>query len=65
MATVNVNPKASIDRALTRLIRIMTREGTLKEVRKRRFFEKKSRRKYKHMRRVKYNQRQRSIDEAY
>ena len=46
--------KIPLDRALKILIRKIDKEGVLKEVRKRRFFEKKSSKQYKKNKKAKY-----------
>ena len=60
MAVVKLRRGASVEGALFRLRKQIDREGTLKEARRRRFYEKPSRAKYRKMRRAKYNQRMRS-----
>ena len=63
MATVKLRKGASIEAAIQRLRRQVDREGTLKKVREKRFYDKPSRKKYRKNRRAKYNQRMKSIDQ--
>ena len=63
MPAVKVFKGSSIDIALQRLRKAVDREGTLKKLKEKRFYEKPSRKKYRHQRRVRYNQRIRSIEE--
>ncbi len=62
MATVKLRKGSSIEAAIQRLRRQVDREGTLKTARAKRFYEKPSRKKYRKMRRAKFNQRARSIE---
>ena len=63
MAEVKLRKGQSIEAGIQRLRKLLDREGTLKKVREKRFYEKPSRKKYRHMRKAKYNQRMRSKDE--
>lgn len=60
MAVVKLRKGASVEGALFRLRKQVDREGILKTVRAKRFYEKPSRSKYRKTRRAKYNQRMRS-----
>ena len=63
MSVVKLYKGGSIDAALMRLRKAVDREGTLKRLKEKRFYEKPSRKKYRHQRRVRYNQRMKSIEE--
>ena len=63
MSVIKVYKGGSIDAALVRLRKAVDREGTLKKLKEKRFYEKPSRKKYRHNRRAKYNQRMRSIEQ--
>ena len=63
MATIKVGRGENIDRALRRLKKKVDREGILKEARNRRSYEKPSRKKYRKMRRAKFNARMSSWEE--
>jgi small subunit ribosomal protein S21 len=63
MSQVNLHKGETVDKALKRLRKLTTREGTLKTARDKRFFKKPSKVRYENDRRNKYNQRVRSRDE--
>ena len=63
MSEIKLKPGETVEKALRKLKKRMDREGTLKEARNRRHYEKPSRKRYGEMRRKKYNQRMRSIEE--
>ena len=63
MSQVNLHEGETVDKALKRLRKLTTREGTLKTARDKRFFKKPSKVRYENDRRNKYNQRMRSRDE--
>lgn len=52
MSEVHVGKGGSVDKALQKLKKQMMREGTIKEVRDRRFYEKPSAKKYKQKKRA-------------
>ena len=62
MATVKLRKGASIESAIQRLRRQVDREGTLKKVKSQRFYEKPSRKRYRKLRRAKFNQRAKDIE---
>ena len=63
MTEIKLKPGETIEKALRKLKKRLDREGTLKEARNRRHYEKPSRKRYREARRTKYNQRMRSIEE--
>ena len=63
MSEVKLNKGDSVDKALKKLRKKMTRENTMDETRKRRFFEKPTRKRYKEKRRAKYIQKIKSKEE--
>jgi len=63
MSEVKIKRGEPVEKALRKLKKQIDREGTLKEVRARKYYEKPSRKRYRENRRVKYNQRNRSIEE--
>ena len=63
MSEIKLKPGETVEKALRKLKKRMDREGTLKEARNRRHYEKPSRIRYREMRRKKYNQMMRSIEE--
>lgn len=64
MTEVKLKKGESVDKALRKLKKKMLKEDVLGEFRKRKSYEKPSKKNYKEMRRKKYNQRNRSIEEA-
>ena len=62
---VTLRKGASVEGALFRLRKQVDREGILKTVKTKRFYEKPSRTKYRKIRRAKYNQRIRSKLDQY
>lgn len=64
MTEVKLKKGESVDKALRKLKKKMLKEDVLGESRKRKSYEKPSKKNYKEMRRKKYNQRNRSIEEA-
>ena len=65
MSEVKLRRGQSVEPALQRLRKLVDREGTIKKIREKRFFEKPSRKKYRTSRRAKYNQRMRSKEDHY
>jgi small subunit ribosomal protein S21 len=63
MTEIKLKPGETIEKALRKLKKRLDREGTLKEARNGRYYEKPSRKRYREARRTKYNQRMRSIEE--
>ena len=62
---VTLRKGASVDSALFRLRKQVDREGILRTLKAKRFYEKPSRTKYRKIRRAKYNQRVRSKLDQY
>jgi ribosomal protein S21 len=65
MSEVKLRKGQSIEAGIQRLRKLVDREGTLKKQKEKRFFEKPSRKKYRHQRKAKYIQRLRSKDEQW
>jgi len=63
MSEVRLKKGETVEKALRKLKKQIDREGTLKEIRNKRYYEKPSRKRYRQSRRAKYNQRIRSIEE--
>jgi small subunit ribosomal protein S21 len=63
MSEVRLKKGETVEKALRKLKKQIDREGTLKTIRNKRHYEKPSRKRYREKRRVKYNQRIRSIEE--
>ena len=65
MAEVKLRRGQSVEVGIQRLRKMLDREGTLKKVKEKRFYEKPSRKKYRQQRKAKYIQRLRSKDEQW
>lgn len=65
MATVRLRKGQSVEAGIQRLRKLLDREGTLKKLKEKRFFEKPSRKKYRQQRKAKYVQRLRSKEEEW
>ena len=65
MAEVKLRKGQSVEVGIQKLRKLLDREGTLKKVKEKRFYEKPSRKKYLQQRKAKYIQRLRSKDEQW
>ena len=65
MAEVKLRKGQSVEVGIQKLRQLLDREGTLKKVKEKRFYEKPSRKKYRQQRKAKYIQRLRSKDEQW
>mgnify|MGYP000394569048 CR=1 FL=1 len=65
MAEVKLRKGQSVEVGIQKLRKLLDREGTLKKVKEKRFYEKPSRKKYRQQRKAKYIQRLRSKDEQW
>tara|TARA_B100001123_G_C14934119_1_gene876963 strand:- start:430 stop:627 length:198 start_codon:yes stop_codon:yes gene_type:complete len=65
MAEVKLRKGQSVEVGIQKLRKMLDREGTLKKVKEKRFYEKPSRKKYRQQRKAKYIQRLRSKDEQW
>lgn len=63
MSEVKLRKGESVDRALKKLKKKLLKEGTMQEMRNRRYFEKPTRKRYKQKRKAKYIQKIRSKEE--
>ena len=65
MAEVKLRKGQSVEVGIQKLRKLLDREGTMKKVKEKRFYEKPSRKKYRQQRKAKYIQRLRSKDEQW